>query len=403
MLPTDIPTYQSDNPSLRDIEKWTQGFSKAILVTGISAALDTSKTWNIDFFRARTKGMVQVEAPVHTAAYWASNSLEKELASRNKLVNFEDFFGEGSEKYRSGYYIAYYKFLNSVYRSGRQIDLNPFDHILAEKLPELELSKDAILSLVWISMGGTKSLLHGDPLHNCLLQITGSKTFVITSDRQDFGNLRHFKTPHLLSIRDPRSTEALHHRQFQRLIWQEVCLHPGDMLVLPFWTYHYVETPIDELNITLTNLFYPTIVDRALSRSYWMSRFMRLFYPKIVKKNRLRYQLTSLGDRSVPFFPPMVEFLQQGAELPNWNRSAKYYLLNKRDIQYRAVIEKNQAEILRLVDGKKDCNSISQLSGIGVETVLMMVGDLIRNGYLMCFQPQALCTWNFDQIFNEIN
>ena len=110
--------------------------------------------------------------------------------------------------------------------------------------------------LVWWSPGKTSSVIHLDAYHNFESIFYGSKTFFISdiSHVDDLGfpnNANDYKNESSMidfqSIYNNENSEAeeiLHQFPgFKDIKWHRVDLLPGDVLFIPEWTPHYVQTP----------------------------------------------------------------------------------------------------------------------------------------------------------------
>ncbi|MFY8149737.1 MAG: cupin-like domain-containing protein [Prochlorococcaceae cyanobacterium] len=111
---------------------------------------------------------------------------------------------------------------------------------------------------LWISPKGTRTALHFDAVENLNLQIEGSKSFLIFAPRikNMHCNPLNSQAAYISSV-DPRSENACY-SDFPREEGEDVVLHKGDMLYLPYGWWHQVDT-IGDQNMNANYWWFPRI------------------------------------------------------------------------------------------------------------------------------------------------
>lgn len=404
MAQKSILTFNNTNPTYEDIKEYSKDFKNPVLIKNLIPDAPIFQKWNKDYFLKRTEvGFENVQAQLHTGYYWARNPVAQEYMARQSETNFHNFFRRNTcSKYNSEYYLTMAKFEDGKFENLRPSEFNKFDKVILEDLPKFAFQDLTFMTICWLSMGGTKSFLHADPVNNIISQIQGKKRVFLVPDNRKLNKQRRRNLPHILDLKNPyediEKTTAL----LSKIDYFDLFLNPGDMLVIPMWCYHHLETKTGQLNISVSNHIQPHLIQKLRSRTYKLARFYRKYYPKLVAKRRLDWLVTRISGDVVPFFPSEVQFLQQSAKLPAWNKDARYYLINEKTKQIFQVKTEGLSEFLKQIDGKSTLTEISDSIGLDVEDTIEALEDLIRMNFLRHYINDNLDYLNYNYHIVEV-
>eukprot|EP00968_Pinguiococcus_pyrenoidosus_P015018 scaffold1376_cov257-Pinguiococcus_pyrenoidosus.AAC.31 len=127
---------------------------------------------------------------------------------------------------------------------------------------------DVIMPMLWMSHPGVVAQAHYDKSHNFVTQIFGSKRWLIFPPFQHF---RLYQHPHLhpsykqsqVNFSDP---DLATFPQFEGVNALVATVEPGDVLYMPPYWFHYVESL--ELSLSLS-VVSPSEEELILSEAYW--------------------------------------------------------------------------------------------------------------------------------------
>lgn len=349
----------------------TESLSIPVVFSGLENVVSLSTKWLNEDIEEIAKKVGCVSGPLHTAAYWATNPIQKMFEGRCQYVDLDKFFN--SPIYQKGsYYISHHRYLHGNAVPAKAFFSNKFDDFVAKNIPVFDFSSRAALIVSWFSRGGTKSNLHADPLHNLFCQISGEKKIFLIKERQNTLRLRERLAPHLMKFRNPYGCEAKASKSFSGLDFYEFTLLPGEALFLPVWMFHHIEALEESRNISIAYMFSPDLVDKLTSVDYWMARFYRRWYPRVVAKSRRHFERTILRENGVPFLRPGTQLVRQAAKNPDLVKDHPYYIFGEK-IKPLSLSESHVISVLLAIDGIADVSVIAEkcsLSQAWVEDIL---------------------------------
>jgi hypothetical protein len=112
---------------------------------------------------------------------------------------------------------------------------------------------------IWMSLGLSKTALHYDAYDNFFLQLYGTKRWYLADCGQPlnwFYMSRRFpptaKASLYSAVQNPFEYDRTRYPNFGRIKYVDVTLQPGDMMFVPYGWWHYVESPEDRFNLSLS-------------------------------------------------------------------------------------------------------------------------------------------------------
>ena len=192
------------------------------------------------------------------------NKVEKRSTGL-QTTNIENFIGKYREK---GWYVVHNMMWPDI-QDSEMFSNFPIPKLVADVLinrdgasPDIEHPFPQII--MWLSYGGTKSVVHLDDFINFHFCIEGTKTFYVADpsfvDDLYFPSFIYEGGTALEDYDQRRSPVKFYnpdfktYPRFKDVKWTRIDIKPGDMLFLPRYMVHYVETPENQRSISI-NLF----------------------------------------------------------------------------------------------------------------------------------------------------
>lgn len=345
----------------------TASLSIPVIFTGINELNEVAKKWGGGYVGELAARVGEAAAPVHSAAYWASNPIQKMFQSRRQHVDFNAFVN-GNIYPKGSYYICHHVMKHGNLVSARLTAQNNFDEAISRDIPIFDFSAKADFLLTWLSQGQTKSNLHADPLHNFYCQIVGSKRIFLIAEKQNLLHLRERLAPHLLKVRDPYLDDAIKNKYFSRLKCYDFYLNPGEALFIPVWMFHHIEASNPGLNISIGYMLPPDIVDKVTSLSYWLARYSRAWFPRLVSSKRKKFEIDLLKNNGVPFFRPGTQLVRQASKNPDLVKDASFYIFNRKILPI-PIIEPDDITMISRIDGMACMDEIASSTGLSLPEI----------------------------------
>lgn len=121
--------------------------------------------------------------------------------------------------------------------------------------PELIDKSNFEIGVLWVQAQSTQSWVHTDAFENLFVQVRGKKRFVLFApeDARYMYNTRKFGAYCEVDVFSP---DLVKHPLYEKATAIEVCLDAGDLLYLPAFWFHAVES-IDFFNISMNWWYRP--------------------------------------------------------------------------------------------------------------------------------------------------
>lgn len=369
--------------SYDEIQKLTKNFTKPLVIRSYL----TQNQIDVEELREASKNSSTDNIYFHTGSYWSENPIESEFQNNKKSSSIVDFFDEKNQN--SGNYILINfkeKIKTSVRKETDAINLISYIH---EKLPVKSVCKNSYASIIWLSLGNTKSYMHADPTNNLFIQLKGSKQIVVKEySLKIIFKLRLLRPwvfkENAASIIESKSSLA---QQFNKLV-----LNENDALFLPASCFHDVQSDENKLNISVSNLIVPSRWQKITNSFFFLNYFSRSIYPKIVKNKRRAFLTKIVNENSIPFFLP-----KQGIYVKKniYAVTTDQYIL-KNDSSYKII---NNLKLVKCLNEINGLNKISELP-FGNE-ILPEISKLIKEGYLYIYNENMKSEYNYTNILYE--
>jgi ribosomal protein L16 Arg81 hydroxylase len=127
--------------------------------------------------------------------------------------------------------------------------------------------------MLWMSHPGVVAQTHYDTQHNLFAQLQGTKRFIIfdpSTELHTYPNIhRSFKQSQVHLERDSAGLGAPVREVFSEIGAAEgiaVTVHPGDLLYIPPYWQHRVESVSLSLSLSVVS---PSLLEAALAEAYW--------------------------------------------------------------------------------------------------------------------------------------
>jgi hypothetical protein len=319
-------------------------------------------------------GKTDFLSSTHNGSYWSDKPLYTEIQGRKKRLNLKRMFIDNI----GDYYVTYFQPTEthaSGWKTIRTCGNNEFDNYLAQRTKFLPYMKGSSLHNHWISNGKTLSLLHADPIDTLFLQVQGVKTFRLIPESFKLSTMVDIKQPHKLKYN-------LNDLKLKGVKVYEMDIYPGTAVFMPAWCFLEIESKNSGLNISLTS-HYP-----RLRKLYHLSPFQiinkirRFWYPKFVKRKRIRFQLENVSPESVPFFPWFSSHVINRAFESDTTFQHENFLINRRKRKITPINNEYLVSILSQVDGYKTFNEISQVTKVGIDKVIVAAKKMIEDEFI---------------------
>lgn len=215
--------------------------------------------------------------------YWTDELeyLEKEFETTATVDHHYYSTSEKRKKKTTGweYFIIQEKNLRVKNDEDNQEMNNKFNKTSSEKdldkadEDDDEYDLDFWRPMIWMSHPGVISQSHYDTQHNMFIQLQGVKRFYLfppATDLYSFPNIHYSYRQSQVPFHLPRNSSKIHY-SFSKVNSEntkayEVIVKPGDVLYIPpYWT-HYVESLSLSLSLSILS---PSTTEAALSEIYW--------------------------------------------------------------------------------------------------------------------------------------
>ncbi len=223
---------------------------RPVVITGLADRWPALASWNVEYLRSKTenaKVMVVVSKGQSTI-----DNLENGWQSHRMIdMPFHEFLEriENRAKLKRYHYIQYHK-LDALKA------LNADFEVPREIIPSSEVNLR-----VWMGSGRNITPLHFDTQLNILAQVRGEKKVSLfpPSDTRYLYPFPAMSKNRTLSPVNLKNPDYAKHPKFRRASAFEYVLKPGEMIFHPVFWWHQVETLTDELTISLSFMWRPTL------------------------------------------------------------------------------------------------------------------------------------------------
>ncbi|EHY8702334.1 cupin-like domain-containing protein [Vibrio cholerae] len=353
-----------------DLKNYTDGMSKPCIFYNFPLKQDLESLTIDNILSLENQTFL---SNVHNGSYWASKPLHAEILGRRRLNLSSMFSGNSGD-----YYVTYFKPKNpnsKTWETTRTSGNNEFDDLLSNLTNVKDYMRGSSLINHWISNGNTLSSLHGDPLDTLFVQVQGAKDFTIIPESMKTFFLANFKQPHRLRY-------SLSDLQNHDLFIEEVRVEKGMAVFMPAWCFHEIASVGIGLNISLTTHYNRERKLFSFSPFQLANKFVRFWYPKLVRKKRIQFQLDNSSLDSVPFFPWFSSYLTNNLCEIDTVYQHKRFLINRKSCQIRPVENATLSRILNEINGHSSLKDISERTHIQYEELLTYIHQLIRDEYI---------------------
>lgn len=161
----------------------------------------------------------------------------------------------------------------------RHIDLTEFGADFS--IPDLISSKNLELGLMWMQSKKTQSWMHQDQFENLYIQIQGQKRILLAAPQESsnlYYNMRH---PYYCEVDIFDIDQKLFPNSLKAKVY-DITLNPGDMLFIPVFWFHAVESQ-GNFNLTLNWWFEP---ERIVLSQPAMHYFMEKIFKQLMKDRK---------------------------------------------------------------------------------------------------------------------
>lgn len=310
----------------------------------------------------------------HNGSYWADKPLYAEVQGRKKTLDLERMFLKES----GDYYVTY--FVQSTlhpagWKTIRACGNNDFDDYLASRTTFKDYMKESVFHNHWISNGNTLSSLHADPVDTFFLQVQGTKRFRLIEESLLLSKYVDLRQPHKLKMNfDRLKTLGIKSEEFT--------VSPGMAVFMPSWCFHEIESQESGLNVSLTSHYPRSRSVLRFSPLQAINKARRFWYPKLVQKKRIQFQIENISVNAVPFFPWFSSFVSNNTFLNDTTYQPEYYILNRKTRRIIPVLNMELVSVLKQIDGFVTVQDISNLTGLGQDTVIDSLTRLIEDEFI---------------------
>lgn len=311
---------------------------------------------------------------VHNGSYWADKPLYSEVQGRGKKLNLESMFIEKN----GDYYVTYFQPStsgSSKWKTVRTCGNNDFDDFLAERTDYQDYMNGSVLHNHWISNGKTLSSLHSDPIDTLFVQVQGTKTFRMVPESMLLSLYVDLKQPHKLK-------HTFSELKAMGVKVYEFEVLPGMAVYMPAWCFHEIESQNEGLNISLTSHYPRATKTLKFSPFQMVNKIRRFWYPKLVRRKRVKFQLDNLTKDAIPFFPWFSAFLKNESFNKDSTHQHKYFITNRLKGKLEPISNESMIKILEYVDGYLTISDLSTLTGLDLELLLDIFKQLIKDQFI---------------------
>jgi hypothetical protein len=273
-LRNKYPEQKQPNIQLKD-EKREQAFpsNKLRVFRGGAADWEACQHWNFDFFQQNygdriielnaSKGLTDPESPQETAQLSLKEYIDEVKTGTKRYLKLSDLVNREPEL---------------------QKDLK-YDWLKRFRQPF------SFSETYYTFMGakGSVTPMHNEFPCNVYVQVSGVKKWILyPAGNRYFLNARTERRPYFFSEYQPDKSDAsrfpLHHLAEK----VEVILHPGDVLWVPPFMWHYVENVTDSIGVAYKFVHIPSSwkASRLLTILFFLSTRPSIFYSFVAGKIR---------------------------------------------------------------------------------------------------------------------